>query len=269
MIFEGFPDALFPSVSSDYYWRTMLGEWWAPHKTVVIAGLARNVENVIEQNKARIDKIGSLFKSYKVIVFENDSTDNTLVALKNWNADVLSKVDNCKPLGNEKDLFRRQKLAEYRNIYLTYIREKYLDYDYLIQLDFDLKGGWSYEGILNSIYWMTRDNDKDIIGSNGLIEQEGRMLYYDSWALRLMEEKTEGEKNLYLKGKGTDLEEVKSIFGGLSIMKMECIKNQEIFDETDCDHVTLLAKLRNLGHKVWFNPSMICLYSPTCYTIGR
>ena len=45
--------------------------------SVIFAGTVRNVEKYIKQNLKNIDKCGEKFKKYAVIIYENDSTDNT------------------------------------------------------------------------------------------------------------------------------------------------------------------------------------------------
>ena len=45
--------------------------------TVAIALLARDCGETLEKNISMVETIGGLFRSYKVIIYENDSKDNT------------------------------------------------------------------------------------------------------------------------------------------------------------------------------------------------
>ena len=51
---------------------------------VVICGLARNCATSLECIERRVEETGSLFKDYRVVLFENDSKDTTRLVLKQW-----------------------------------------------------------------------------------------------------------------------------------------------------------------------------------------
>ena len=53
-------------------------------RRVVIAGLARNLAKILPQTIKRIESLGERFADYRVVIYENDSTDRTLEILKSW-----------------------------------------------------------------------------------------------------------------------------------------------------------------------------------------
>jgi len=60
-------------------------------KTVVICTLLRDVEHKLPELIKRAERVGSIFKDYKVLVVENDSNDNTRSKLLSW-AKINPKV---------------------------------------------------------------------------------------------------------------------------------------------------------------------------------
>ena len=82
-----------------------------------------------------IDKCGNKFKSYKVIIYENDSIDNTRNILNK------NKKDNYFYIFEDKIIepLRTVRLSNGRNKLLDKVREINIDntYEYLIMLDLD------------------------------------------------------------------------------------------------------------------------------------
>ena len=83
--------------------KAKIGKNFIRDKKIVIGLLTKNSEYHIPNMKIKLELIGSLFKNYKIVLFENDSTDNTRYHLKKWekhNSNVhLIKCENnpeCK-----------------------------------------------------------------------------------------------------------------------------------------------------------------------------
>ncbi len=53
---------------------------------VVMAGLARNVAHILGQTIRRVEHLGSQFGDYRVVIYENDSSDATRERLRSWAA---------------------------------------------------------------------------------------------------------------------------------------------------------------------------------------
>lgn len=240
------------------------------HSSCLIAGLARNLGIHVRYATSRINYLRRLFNSSDVIIYSNDNDDDTLYALSKEDYILLNENLSKKFHGSTTEIERYIDMAYYRNRYLDYIREywKRYDFDYLIVLDTDVLGGYSYDGIANSVSYL--NGQIGSIGSNSLIYQDNKRLYYDSLAYRRLNaigKHSDSEINLLHYNRGEPLIQLQSCFGGLAIYNYATIYNSGIrYDEYDCDHVTLNQQLIELGYNVYLNPSMITLYSNSMYT---
>lgn len=275
-----FPDALFRTRKEDYAVyesRVQRGYDTASLSSVVICGLARDIEKYIPYLYNRIQKLGKLFyDEYTVIIVENDSKDNTRQILEQikkrdsrWI--IIGEKQEKIRHNQDKSLQRRIDMAYYRNQYLDFINDKFKTNTflypdppkYLIVLDTDLLGGYSYEGVLNSLGY---EQDWDFIGSNGLYYRTRNnifeRLFFDTWAYRKYGswEDIGKEGNLLLWERGDEPERVFSCFGGFGIYKWDSIKDLR-YNETDCDCVTLHRQMVNRNCNLFLNPSQITLYN--------
>ena len=100
-----------------------------------ICGPVKNCGPYLTKVFENIEKIGSLFDDYKIVIYYDASTDNTLDLLKEYqrkNPRLLFYV-NQKPLSK----FRTHRIAIARNHCLNYVRENKDTYPYFIMMDFD------------------------------------------------------------------------------------------------------------------------------------
>lgn len=274
-----FPEALFPAVTNQqqYAARVISGGVIALDSNAAIVGLTRNTADIIRFNLIRISYLSRFFKSLKCILFENDSNDGTPDIIKDYIARqdemefhlATMKMDKVRH-AQDKSLARRQDMATYRNTYLDMIDRFKWDLDYLIVMDTDLVGGFSYEGILNSIGF---EKEWSLMGSNGILYRENNKklerLYFDTWAFRHFNDWSEvcGEQaNRMLVDRGQEPIPIFSCFGGMAIYKYNHIKGLRYTDE-DCDHVTLNRQLINQGRNLFLNPSQITIYNEHQYVI--
>ena len=160
-----------------------------PYK-VIICGVVKNVEKYIENNIKYCIDTGNLFQDYKIIIYENNSTDNT--------KQILSKyLDNDKIKISMEDIpyetiksnskiwtatfrtgsdhpCRIEQISNARNkVVDEYNKPEYDNYDYIIWIDLDSKG-WDLNGIKNS-FDCKNDWDAVFSGKN----------FYDHYAFRL------------------------------------------------------------------------------------
>ena len=173
----------------------------AKTKSIVMCCLCRNIEHVFFHNKIRLEKIGSCFAKYKIVVFENDSTDRSRALLKRWeyeNRSVhllscysFSKSHDCKlktKTGYEYGALsntRISKMAFYRNQYLKYAVTNYAHYDYMLCFDFDIQGGLYLDGMIKNFDPRIETKWDALIASGyqGIsIFQGGGTVLYDSLA---------------------------------------------------------------------------------------
>ena len=65
---------------------------------VVFCGIAKNNSDTIDSTMHNINRLISLFDEYKIVIYENDSSDNTLEKLKkirDTNVIILSEKLNA------------------------------------------------------------------------------------------------------------------------------------------------------------------------------
>ena len=293
-IYERFPEDLYPPIRDfrDQYYDTVIqGVERASKSNVIITGLCRNIMGILPNVAARIRKTATLFKEAKVLIYENDSNDGTSKALKK-----VFKNDNNVILKQEKTghrMFDKTREIE-RPLYLGKLRQKcngwireinkFFPIDYIIIIDLDLEGGWSYDGILNSFgykHWsaMTANGfeykEKKITSSRGIEYLEYERLFFDTFAYKeygnwkvLDSKKT----NLLKFERGQPPVPVYSNFNGLGIYKYEdmidCVfgayqnPDDTVINEWSYIHHQMIKN----GSDIFLNPSMITLYSPTEYS---
>lgn len=272
-----FPESQFPCVKThkeEYVRRLCKGKTRAEKSNILICGIARNTENNVIYDIARINKLRSYFKDSSVFIYENDSSDNTYQVFKTCSDfTILSEKRNPPPFTDPKGFDRRHYMAMARNEYLKYAKQyvKTNHVDFLIILDLDLLGGWSYHGVLNSI----GQPDWDVIGSNGIYyrptnrpEHPHTRLFYDTWAFRYLdkpEPADDKQLNLLRFNRGEPLIKVNSCFGGLAIYRPQFLHENIWYNDYDCDHPTLHNKLVERGYEIFLNPSQITLYNRTEY----
>lgn len=238
------------------------------HSTV-ICGTARNVLNTLPTTIARVEKLGSLFGDYVVVVFENDSTDGTVEGLQAWAAanqkvNVLTESRNDPVNPGTRCLARADRMALYRNKYHDYIVSNLTMYEYVLVVDMDLPEGWSYDGIANTF----GHRNWDFVGSNGMLivqppNKPVRIAHFDAWAFRHInhpEPHKPQEINPLQFGRGQPMLPVLSCFGGVGVYRTPAFISSR-YAGGDCEHVPFHLGMRNAGfNKTYMNPSQIVSY---------
>ena len=138
-----------------------------------ICGTVRNCSNYLNKIFENMEKIGSVFKDYRIILYYDNSSDNTLDILKEYSK------KNCKLLFyvNKSPLlkYRTHRIALGRNFCINKIKNSFSDYEYFIVMDCDDR--CSYNIDLNVLNSSLNRNDWD---SLSFYHPSG---YYDTWAL--------------------------------------------------------------------------------------
>ena len=237
---------------------------------VVFAGTCKNIESYLKKSLENIEECGKLFKSFKVIIYENDSTDNTRTLLNKYKKDNYYYIFE----DNIEEPRRTMRIANGRNKILDKMKELG-NFDYLIMLDLD---DATYKGtFIETIKTCFQYNDWDVLTANQ------KHKYYDLWALRMpgyleydvhseisrndpVEEKT----IIYNKidhsnfKKQNTLLEVDSAFGGIGIYKISSIKKCKYVGEykshkrypdssEQCEHVEFNKCIKDNGGKIYIN----------------
>jgi hypothetical protein len=119
--------------------------------------------------------IGNIFEDYKIIIYYDNSNDNSLNVLKEYKTKNI-KMDyhlNNDPLSN----LRTHNIAKGRNFCLNYIREKCNNYDFFIMMDCDDVNSKNIK--LDTLNKYLLRSDWDSLSFNTM------PTYYDIWALSI------------------------------------------------------------------------------------
>lgn len=107
------------------------------NKTASICGCAKNIAEHLPLSISKIEMISSVFKEVKIFIFENDSTDDTLVILNQWASDNKSVEvisENNIPLKATKGWYKRVETLSYARNKVLEATKKY-EPDYYIMID--------------------------------------------------------------------------------------------------------------------------------------
>lgn len=129
---------------------------------IVICGVCKNVASRLPQTIKIIEHIGNLFTDYRVLVYENNSTDNTVSILTRWSHNnrrvkIITENVSHQVLQNEiiniseeyKSFFIPELIARARNIVLNKaMSSQYVKYPYIIWIDMDFIIPPTYKGIV-------------------------------------------------------------------------------------------------------------------------
>jgi hypothetical protein len=244
------------------------------NKSATIVGTARDIQKYLYYTIKKIEMISSLFGNINIIVYENDSIDDTLDILNKWknNSKYNIKIISEKNLPGK----RTQRLSYARNILLNEALKLNNEYFIVMDLD-DVNSLLTKKRFVSSFLY---NNDWSCLCANQ------KYNYYDLWALRTKDdwlnydcwdciknkkesgkeydkeyEKCVGSKFKNLKPQ-KDLLEVNSCFGGLAIYKTKYIKNCKYYggegDKEVCEHVNFNKEIieKNKG-KIFINTNMI------------
>jgi len=112
----------------------------------------------------RLEFYGGLFADYRIVLFENDSSDRTRECAKQWsntnkkvNLIECEGIEDCKYKSREQygngilshERINRMKWA--REQYLNVVKTKYNEYDYMMVYDFDLDGNMCIDGLFETL----------------------------------------------------------------------------------------------------------------------
>ncbi len=238
---------------------------------VVIVGCARNIRKHLLNTRQKLEMISSLFNSATIIIYENDSTDNTLNLLRIWEKEHFIQLITEKNIRGR----RTEILAHGRN--LLYKKAMTLNFDLLIVVDLDdIINGLTKEGILSCF---KTDINWAAIGGNSINN------YYDLWALRTYDdwmpfdcwysyhiEKKDINYSVNNRFKNiptsTPPIKVESCFNGICIYKRKYLdncsygngkypelNNKKIIEK--CEHVEFNNCILKNGGEIYINPKMI------------
>ena len=100
-----------------------------------ICGPVKNCAPYLNKIFENMEKLGTLFEDYIIIMYYDKSKDNTLQILKNYQTknSKFTFFVNQQPLSK----YRTHNIAKARNYCVNEVRNKYPDFEYLIMMDCD------------------------------------------------------------------------------------------------------------------------------------
>ncbi len=127
---------------------------------VLICGIGRNIEKAAANTIRSATKLGSCFADYRVIIYENNSSDQTRKLLQEW-ADRNPKVRFLSEKISKRRIVkqlsmgvmnRTEAIARARNIVLEEAMKKQYDgFQYVIWADLDFLEPWDVDAIVETI----------------------------------------------------------------------------------------------------------------------
>lgn len=156
---------------------------------LIICAVVKNAAKRLKMNMDLAIKTGGGFEEYKLVVYENNSTDETKNILKNYRKPQIkiisedisleqiksqSKIWSYEEVTGSNHPCRIEQIAKARNKVLDEInKEEYSHFDYVLWVDLDSKG-WEIESVLSTF----KNKDLwDVVYANS-------NPYYDTYALR-------------------------------------------------------------------------------------
>jgi hypothetical protein len=258
--------------------RLERGEKNCKELSICFVGIVRNVGKFLEYNLQRVEGLEKYFKNVKYFLYENDSTDNTVSILERWTVRKNNFFYNTENICEELPVnfgahsYKRfVKMARLRNKYVKWLRSLNDKPDYVVVMDWDLKGGIDTNGFILSFSRL----DWDVMAANGIDCKDKHNIFikkeriYDPLAF----EDSDGRrvKGHSVRNYSNYCEipvmnpfipkriPVKSSFAGMVLYK------SDIFDTTDygpyhpidCEHIMLHRQLTN--KRMYINSELLLI----------
>lgn len=304
-----FPESQFqpPLEIKEAYQQTVdLGYEKMKHSKIVIAGLARDIKQDLQRNMQRmLDNVVGHFEDWRIVIFENDSKDGTREYIQSLNKTVSNKIIvidcpeilNCEFAIIQKQMEfsspgvaaahhgifsgkRFKKMSYFRNQMLDYIRTNLYHFDFVLFIDWDLRGNISMDGFATNFGYLEQGYHWDAMTAMGLcgkiLDKKGTKLsYYDTLAYVPFGKKpikqgywnslirTTKIHNMNIPQRGTPPIQVMSAFGGAGLYQMDVILNKNIYYSGEyCEHIMFHKRMIEHGYdKIFINPSFILLHT--------
>jgi len=159
---------------------TLLATVEKSDKKILICGICRDCEKYFESTVNNVEQLGSFFADYQVLIYENNSKDQTPALLAEWARANGHVTIYSETLAEEQMPFHRtERLADARNKVMEMARDsQFAEYEFLLWADLDFSCAWPLDEIVNMTF-STRE--WDAVSANGIF-REG--IYRDRLAFR-------------------------------------------------------------------------------------
>ena len=255
-----------PAFADLYREKTQRGKEIAADSELVVLGCARDCQKNLTNSLHLINELGSCFKYAAGVIYENDSVDDTKKILNRdrpgWLEAVCQTLDRPHLHGFEED--RTLALAQYRNRCLEWARSNHIGADYVVVVDLDADGGFSVDGVLNSLAWLEAKADAAGMASYSLYRvtegDEQKYAQHDAWAARLnhWDDRCQAGLqqwfHLWMPPAGSEPVPFYSAFGGLATYRAAAYYVGQ-YRGRDCEHVPFHRSIREkTGLGMYLNP---------------
>jgi hypothetical protein len=246
----------------------------AGEQKAVIVAIARNAMPAMANTFDLIVELQRGFAECRMFVYENDSTDGTNVALDRASEMLPWLTVQHDSLGGDDSRGfspeRTIRLAHCRSRCLEWVRENAKSTAFTIVLDMDPEGGFSVDGVFNSIAWLARKRSSSSTTPAGgmasyslvCVKQDDRvgLMHYDAWAARPVSWWRDRRDEIgfnwfssFLPPVGSPPCPMNSAFGGLCVYWTEAFLAGGYSGE-DCEHVPHHRRMAKAGWQMWLNP---------------
>ena len=259
------PDLILPpdeEFAEDYRLMVENGRVLASFGKVAFVAICRNAMPFLPMTLKRVEETAKMFADWRCFIYENDSTDGTkeFLATLGEPYTVVSR-DNGRPhLNFSKSSDRTVALAEYRNECRLWVKENCTDFHYTIVFDTDPWGGFSVDGVANSVGQLSMIENAAGMGSYSFCKwgppvwPQPMWCQYDGWACRWNWWKERPDMSwfhLWHPPVGAPPVRMNSCFGQLAVYRTNNYL-QGVYTGGDCEHV---SHWKTCGGDCYLNPS--------------
>jgi hypothetical protein len=253
----------------DDYWdlyvkKVQDGAAIAAESGCTLVGIARNAMPVLPNTLSLVSLLKPLFKRFRCYFYENDSEDGTdkvldrMAELAPWVVVEHGKLGGLDSRGFEPE--RTERLAFCRNKCLDFVKGT-PGHEWTIVLDLDPAGGFSVEGVLNSLAWLSERPQAAGMASYSLLVRKDGIAHYDAWAARptcFWEDRRDKVGGLiwfssFMPPVGSYPMAMNSAFGGMAVYRTEAFLKGG-YSGGDCEHVAHHRRMSEAGYQMYLNP---------------
>jgi hypothetical protein len=249
--------------------RVEFGRVEARRQKLAIVSIARNAMPYLKNTLLLVDELAGLWRDCAFYVYENDSTDETAAVLDDFSMRQWATVEHGTLGGLDSRGFepeRTERLAKCRTRCQDWVRRNAADAGYVMVLDTDPHGGFSVDGVLNSLGWFC-----EMLGESCHRREPGAMASYslflrgdgggygiagyDAWAARLNWWEDRRDHNWFhalLPPVGSPPIPMNSAFGGLCLYRREAYL-AGVYEGGDCEHVPHHRAMQRAGYQLFLN----------------
>jgi hypothetical protein len=242
----------------------------ARRQKLAIVSICRSAMPHLANTLRLVDELAGLWRDCSMYVYENDSADDTPKVLDDFAIRQWVTVEHDTLGGEDSRGFepeRTVRLAKCRTRCQDWVRRHAADANYVMVLDTDPHGGFSVDGVLNSLGWFCQmlgesfhRREPGAMASHSLFVREEQggfgVAAYDAWAARLSWWEDRRDHNWFhmlMPPVGSDPIPMNSAFGGLCLYRREAYL-AGVYEGGDCEHVLHHKAMQRAGYQLFLNP---------------